>query len=299
MATRAGRTYRARVRHQDNAGHWSAWSEPLEFTASQPDISLYTDSLVISELMYHPADPSAAEIAAGFDDDDFFEYVEVRNVGTQTLDLSDVRFTRGVDIDLSGTIAPGEFVLVVNNITAFEMRHGGDLPVIGEWSGKLDNGGENVKLSFGAGEAIREFVYDDIAPWPTDADGAGSALVLVDPFGLPDHASPFSWRAATQNPGTTDSTMFPGGDLLDYATGGPVNVTLLPDGSATFEIELNLRAEDLRFGWQRSDDLSSWAPVDIPITATAPAAMGFTTTFSLPPQPGELRRFYRFVAEQR
>lgn len=31
-----GKTYRVRVRHQDNTGRWSNWSAPLQFTASQP-----------------------------------------------------------------------------------------------------------------------------------------------------------------------------------------------------------------------------------------------------------------------
>ena len=30
---KAGRTYRARVRHKDNAGRWSHWSEPVQFVA--------------------------------------------------------------------------------------------------------------------------------------------------------------------------------------------------------------------------------------------------------------------------
>ncbi len=56
--------------------------------------------------MYHPADPTPAEIAAGFDDDDFFEYIEIRNVGSQAIDLSDSAFTKGIDFDLSGTHRP-------------------------------------------------------------------------------------------------------------------------------------------------------------------------------------------------
>ena len=30
---RVGRTYRARVRHQDSSGRWGHWSAPLQFTA--------------------------------------------------------------------------------------------------------------------------------------------------------------------------------------------------------------------------------------------------------------------------
>ncbi len=297
VATRSGRTYRARVRHQDNSGRWSLWSEPLEFTSSEPDLSVFTQSLVINEIMYHPADPSAAEIAAGFDDDDFFEYLELRNVGDQTIDLSNVRFTKGIDIDLSGTLAPGEYILVVNNLAAFEMRYGAGLPVIGEWRGKLDNGGEQLKLSFGAGEAIQDFVYDDMAPWPQAPDGSGASLVLVDPFGLPDHSNPFSWRAGPATPNATDGTTFTaGGDLLDYATNGSPSLTVLPDGNLSFAVELNQLAEDLVIVIQSSSDLLNW--VDQPgfvlgsLTESGTpgfALATFTTTNSL---PGE-RQFIR------
>ena len=299
-ATRAGHNYRARVRHKDNTGRWSEWSEPLEFTAGAPDISLYTNSVVISEIMYHPAEPTPAEIAAGFDDDDAFEYIEVRNVGGQAVELGDVRLTKGVDFDFDGMLDAGETALVVNDLAGFEFRYGSGLPVVGVWSGKLDNGGERLKLSFGAGEAIRDFVYDDTRPWPVAADGAGSALVLVDPFGLPDHGNPFSWRTAPPSPGTTDATSFPGGDLAAYGTSGAVSPTLLPDGSAALTVELNQRAEDLSFRWECSGDLSTWSAIDAPISAATPTAGGFAaTTFTLPPQPGEARRFYRLVVELR
>ena len=163
--------------------------------------------------MYHASDPSAAEITAGFDDDDCFEYIELKNVGATTLDLKDLRFTKGVDFDFLGaaitTLAPGEFVLVVNNLAAFEMRYGPGLPVAGAWQStdKLDNGGEQVKLSFGAGDAIRDFTYDDLAPWPTSPDGNGPSLTLRNPDAVPDHALAASWVPSSSNgtPGRDDS----------------------------------------------------------------------------------------------
>ena len=36
-----------------------------QFTTTLPDISTYLDGLVISEVMSHPTDPTAAEFAAG------------------------------------------------------------------------------------------------------------------------------------------------------------------------------------------------------------------------------------------
>jgi len=204
IAVRSGLTYRARVRHLDSTGRWSHWSAPVEFTTTLPDISDYLAGLVVTEVMYHPAEPSAAEITAGFDDDDF-EFIELKNVGNTTLDLKDLRFTKGVDFDFLGaaitTLEPGEFVLVVNDLAAFEMRYGAGLPVAGVWesSDKLDNGGERVKLSFGAGDPIRDFTYDDVAPWPTTPDGQGPSLTLQAPETVPDHTLATSWTAGSSN----------------------------------------------------------------------------------------------------
>jgi hypothetical protein len=206
-AVRSGRTYRARVRHEDNSGRWSHWSAPFEFTTTLPDLSDYLAGLVVSEVMYHPSDPSAAEILAGYDDDDFFEYIELKNVGATTLGLTDLRFTKGADFDFLGaaitSLAPGEIVLVVAHVGAFEMRYSAGLPVAGAWesSDKLDNGGEQVKLSFGAGDAIRDFTYDDVAPWPTSPDGSGPSLTLQDPDSVPDHALAASWVPSAPSPG--------------------------------------------------------------------------------------------------
>jgi hypothetical protein len=311
VATRPGRTYRARVRHADNTGRWSHWSAPLEFTTSVPDISLFTSSLVISEVMYHPADPTPAEFTAGFDDDDVFEYVEVRNVGTQSIDLSNLRFTKGVEFDFAGSgvtsLAPGSNVLVVSNLSAFTMRHGAGLPVAGEWTSKLDNGGERLKLSYGAGEAVRDFVYDDLPDWPTSPDGAGPSLVLVDPHVLPDHGDPFNWRASVAaggSPGSTDGTTFPGGtddEFLAYAMAGPpVLGPFLPDGKLTLSIELNRLAEDVS-GWlEVSTDLIDWQPAGPSMTRTAvePTTGGFArVTFTTTPPPAAPRWFVRYAVQ--
>ncbi len=210
-AVRSGHTYRARVRHQDNTGRWSHWSAPLKFTVTLPDISALRQGLVISELMYHPGRVTPDEILAGYPDDDFFEFIELRNVGPTPLDLSDVRFTKGVDYDFTNaaisTLDPGKFVLIVAKRTAYEMRYGAEHPIAGEWdpTDKLDNGGEQVKLSFGAGDAIRDFIYDDLAPWPSSADGHGFSLTLIDPSSVPDHTLPSSWRASYAEHGTTNA----------------------------------------------------------------------------------------------
>ncbi|MEN8773644.1 MAG: lamin tail domain-containing protein [Akkermansiaceae bacterium] len=212
VAVRPGNLYRVRTKMMDSQGRWSHWSQPVEFTASQPDISDFTDHLRITEIMYHPPEPTGPETGISTNRDDY-EYIELKNVGSSSLDLRSVRFTKGVDFDFGGsaieTLEAGDYVLVVKNIAAFEARYGTGLPIAGEFDGNnLSNGGEQLKLSFGAGIAIHDIdEYDDKAPWPIAADGDGSSLTLIDPDFIPgpDHNLATSWRASSVSGGSPGS----------------------------------------------------------------------------------------------
>ncbi|MGI9241269.1 MAG: lamin tail domain-containing protein, partial [Verrucomicrobiales bacterium] len=213
---RPGRTYRARVRHQDDSGRWSHWSEPLQFVASEPDTTPFEESIVISEFMYHPAAATPAELALGFSDESF-EYIEITNIGNANIDLSGLRFTKGVDFDFLGSditdLDPGARALIVTNRAAFESRYGAGMPIAGEWEpgDRLSNGGERLKLSFGAGIPIRDFEYLDESPWPSAPDGGGFSLTLIDPGSNPDHKDPASWRSSVApggSPGGEDFSSF-------------------------------------------------------------------------------------------
>jgi hypothetical protein len=255
--------------------------------------------LVISEIMYHPSDPTAAESAAGFTDDDDFEFVELRNVGPVALNLTDLRFTKGIDFDFRGpgitALAPGAFVLVVSNRAAMEMRHGPGLPIAGEWdpADRLDNGGEQLKLSFGAGDAIRDLVYDDVAPWPAGPDGAGVSLTLATPAAVPDHGLAANWQASAAphgSPGSDDaidpfakwmsthgatnplapfrSSSLP--NLLAYAVGADLTATpeaalpalaVVADGGASYpalRYRVRKDANEVTCVVEISDDLLLW-----------------------------------------
>ncbi|MES2569679.1 MAG: lamin tail domain-containing protein, partial [Verrucomicrobiota bacterium] len=210
---RSGHAYRARVRHKDATGRWSHWSAPLAFTAGLSDYTeVLHENLVISEIMYHPLAPSASEAALGYVESDF-EYIELRNISDAlTLDLINVRLTKGVDFDFAGsaitTLSPKGTVLIVKNSAAFNLRYGAGKPIAGMWesSDSLSNGGEEVKLSYGAGAAIQAFIYDDATPWPTLADTGGYSLVLKKPESRPDPTVATNWRASFAPGGT------PGGD---------------------------------------------------------------------------------------
>jgi hypothetical protein len=213
-AARPGHTYRARVRHKDANGRWSYWSAPLQFVPSAPDVTVYRQSLVISEINYDPAPPSAGELAFAATD---FEWIEVKNVSALPIDCTGVRFTKGVNFDFPGgyTIPAGGFALVARNLDAFQARwgHAHDAIIAGTFpNDSLNNAGEQLKLSYGAGTAIIDFVYSDLPPWPVDAAGTGKTLVLRNPAFRPDPALPGNWKASYAAGGT------PGADeVINYA----------------------------------------------------------------------------------
>lgn len=223
-ALRVGHTYRARVRHRDADGRFSHWSAPVQFTVGTSNyIQTLKDNLMISEVMYHPATP-----AVPYAENDY-EYIELTNISPSlTLDLSSVRFTKGVDFDFAGSaitsLAPGARALVVRNIAAFTSRYGSGKPIAGTWvaGDSLNNGGEQIKLSFGAGSGIQDFTYSDSSPWPAQADAGGYSLVLRAPEMRPDHTLAANWRASYAlggSPGGADRQTYAEWAAANQATG--------------------------------------------------------------------------------
>jgi hypothetical protein len=226
-ACRLGHTYRARVRHKDTTGRWSHWSTPVEFIASAANVSIYATSLVVSEIMYHPVPPTAAETAQGWVEEDF-EYLELRNVSATSVDLTDVRFTSGVHFDFppGTTVASGASTLIVRNPAAFVSRYGTGKPIAGTWrtDDSLSNGGEEIELTFGITQPIIKFSYDDALPWPVEADGQGYSLVLIAPESLPILGQGRNWRVSRAlggSPGGDDRVTFATWAAASGASGGP------------------------------------------------------------------------------
>ena len=189
-------TVKARVR--SGSGEWSALTEStFQVGLEQPDDT----NLVISELHYHPAPPNADEVAAGYNDQNDFEFVQLLNIGAAPIDLSNLSFIDGIDFNfadgLVGSLSPGGRVIVVSNLAAFRFRYGNsyDPLLAGQFGGSLSNGGEQIILATSDG-VIRSWSYDDRAPWPEAADGGGITLVLIDPESNPDHNLPTSWTGS-------------------------------------------------------------------------------------------------------
>jgi len=134
--------------------------------------------LRITEVHYHPAAPkTAAELLASNDPEDF-EFIELQNIGTGTLNIGGVRFVKGIDFTFpSGTLIPaGGYVVLAHNGSAFAARYGSGIPVMGEFpTTNLRNSGESLELRDLSGNLIVQFTYGDQSWFPA-TDGGGYSL---------------------------------------------------------------------------------------------------------------------------
>lgn len=224
---------------------WSALHEAL-FVLDEPV------PLRITEIMYNPADPTAEERDAGFTNAQDFEFLELQNVGNNRLVLTGIKFVDGIEFEFpDGFLEPGARLVLVKDAEAIALRYGDEVPVAGEYSANLSNGGERIQLAGALGEMLLDFEYRD--SWYGHTDGEGFSLVLAD--GAVDPAAldaPESWRpshAAGGTPGTEDPGL-PSGVIA-------INEIMTNTSSAEGDwIELaNTGAEPVAIGgWYLSDD---------------------------------------------
>jgi len=144
------------------------------------------------------------------------EFVELASVAGQPVSLAGWRLAGGVEFAFPAgtTIEQGAALVVVgfdpdNAVLAdaFRARYGagGDVRLVGPYTGRLDNGGATVALvqplvATGAPEGftlVDRASYDDQPPWPAAADGPALARRAAAAFG--DFAT--SWIGRRPTPG--------------------------------------------------------------------------------------------------
>jgi hypothetical protein len=218
-------------------------------------------NLVISEFSYRPALPTPSELDAGFAKRTEFEFIELMNVSSQTIDLGSVAFTQGLEYIFPEftPLNPGERFVLAENEAAFAFRYG--FSANRKFGGELSNDGEQIILKDATGNVIHDFTYNDQLPWPLLADGGGFSLVLIDPFGLPDHAAAENWRPSVNpggSPGGKDTSPFSGAadELLAYAMG---SLTANTDENLRVAFPINPTAENISYLVETSPDLVNWS----------------------------------------
>ncbi len=266
---------KARIR---NGTNWSALTRAVFYVPQ--DFS----QLAITEIMYNPP-------RFGTVDGTEVEFVELQNTGTNSLNLSGLSFTSGISFAFTnGTqLEPGAFFVLARNTDMFAAKYPG-APVNGVFSGRLDNAGETLRISYALGGAILSVAYADSAPWPVTPDALGFSLV---PAGAgtnpnPDRAS--GWRASTRpggSPGEEDPALAIPPILINEA----LTSSVLPDLDQIELFNPSAGAVDLS-GWYLTDERDTPRKFRIP-GGTSIGAGGYVVfdEAQFNPTPGATNNF--------
>lgn len=209
---------RARARNPSHTALTGAGNPPLmSIWSGVVSGAFITDPLPleVTEIHFAPLDGEDG----GPED---FEFVELRNAGATTLDLTGVAITGAADFRVASTngwrsLAPGGRGVVVADRAAFGRRYPGVTNILGEFSGRLANEGEILTVTGPLGETVVAIPY--LPGWLGAALAPGHSLVPVREGVSPAQAGlGANWRASAAISGS------PG--RRDPATSG------LPDGLA-------------------------------------------------------------------
>lgn len=155
-------------------------------------------NLRITEVMFQPAGSNPGD----------YEYVELLNIGTATLDLGGVRFTNGIDYTFPAgtTLAGGEYLVVTRSRSAFTSRYPAAASRLapGAFSGALDNTGETLALTLPAPWYVHILRFRFESTWFASTAGGGRSLVTASPQTTPpaDWLKQATWRASANTQGS-------------------------------------------------------------------------------------------------
>lgn len=177
-----------------NGTKWSALHKVTFFAGNE------TGNIKVTEIHYHPLDGAGVENSE-------YEFLELKNIGSTPVNLSEAKFVKGITYNFPSDVVlnPQEFYVIAANIDEFNNRY--NFFPSAEYTGKLDNAGENITLLTVSGDTIFSITYDDKYPWPEQPDGSGYSLVTkeINPTG--NLNDPNNWRASYQihgSPGKDD-----------------------------------------------------------------------------------------------
>jgi len=190
-----GITDRAAARNPFAGG---SWSYTLNTNA------VWEGQIVINEIMYHPSSERVDE-----------EWIELRNRGSNAVNLAGWRLNRAVDFVFPNTnLAAGAYLVAAANVAAFRTKYPAVANVVGGWTGRLSNTRDEVELEDASGNQVDLVVYADEGDWAvrsnsasglgwewfSRADGLGASLELRQ--AALDNNQGQNWLPSTVNNGT-------------------------------------------------------------------------------------------------
>jgi len=194
--------------YQGRLSSWGGTVSLLDQTGRVVDTVTYVGTpsdqqryLRITEIMYNPAPGGAL-------DNDEYEFLELKNIGTASVKLDGAKLTKGVSYAFPPTgnlsLASGACIVVAKNRAAFTSRYPSSSIRLapGVYTGSLDNAGETIELQDRTNSTILEFKYED--SWFSKTDGQGYSLTIKNPANpnLDSWGDPGVWQPSPQQGGS-------------------------------------------------------------------------------------------------
>ncbi|HKS35733.1 MAG TPA: lamin tail domain-containing protein, partial [Verrucomicrobiae bacterium] len=170
--------------HPDGSPEW--YSSPTDTRNAANNPARNTD-IVINEIMF---DPPSDQLDG--------EFIELHNRGASAVDVSGWSFSDGPNFTLppGTTIPAGGYLVCAANATRMQAIYG-NIPVTGDFQGRLRNRGELIRLVDQFGNLVDEVDYRFGGDWPDLTQGNGSSMELVNP-GM-DNSLPSAWRDSDES----------------------------------------------------------------------------------------------------
>lgn len=181
------------------------------------EIAESTDNkIVINEINYNSAPEKDTE-----------DWVELYNAGNTTVDLknwiiSDSGPGYGFTISSDIVLVPGAFAIICRDTEAFLKFFPKTKNFSGNMGFGLSSSGDDINL-YDPSRNLVDFVnYTVNSPWPTDANGTGATIELIDPFR--DNNLGQNWRSKYDGGSPGEKNIITG---IEYTDDNSVHETVL------------------------------------------------------------------------
>lgn len=158
--------------------------------------------LIVNEIMYNPGSPMS---------DSDYEFVELYNRSASMIDasewiLKDDNDFNSYTIPAGTEVGAGEYLVISVNPDSV-MSYYGISGVLGPMGFNLNNSGDAVRLYNSEG-TLMDFVYfSNEDPWPTEPNGDGPSLSLIDPMADNNESTNWEPSSGVGTPGALNTSV--------------------------------------------------------------------------------------------
>ncbi len=225
---------------------FDSWSDGNMPQHDQATVTLYGDSSIVATFVQGTGGQAVIN-EINYKSSDFFDcgdWVEFHNPGQSDLDMSDWQFRDEEDTHIywfpPGTTLPaGGYLVLVKDRSEFLECFPKILNLLpGEMGFGL--GTEDMARLFNdLGEMVDLVLYSNLPPWPTEPDGQGPTLELIDP--LSDNLHFGAWAASIAEYGTPGQINSVTEAVSAPETALPARLALAPPSPNPFNPSTSLR----------------------------------------------------------